>query len=105
MFSPTDVDGKGLPEVFALRGNYPNPFRGTTHITFNLPWHAKVSVAVTDILGRTVVSVPPKALQAGWERRVRLDGARLSSGMYFYRVQALSAAGGAVVAGRLVVVN
>ena len=105
VFSPTDVGGKELPEVFALRGNYPNPFRGTTHITFNLPWHAKVSVAVTDILGRTVVSVPPKALQAGWERRVRLDGARLPSGMYFYRVQALSAAGAAVVAGRLVVVN
>ena len=105
VFSPTDVDRKEIPEVFALRGNHPNPFRGTTHITFNLPWHAKVSVAVTDILGRTVISVPPKALQAGWERRVRLDGARLPSGMYFYRVRALSAAGAAVVAGRLVVVN
>ena len=105
VFSTTDVDRKEIPEVFALRGNYPNPFRGTTHIAFNLPWHAKVSVAVTDILGRTVVSVPPKALQAGWERRVRLDGARLPSGMYFYRVRALSAAGAAEVAGRLVVVN
>ena len=105
VFSPTDVDRKEIPEVFALRGNYPNPFRGTTHITFNLPWHAKVSVAVTDILGRAVVSVPPKDLAAGWERSVRLDGARLPSGMYFYRVQALSAAGSSVVAGRLVVVN
>ena len=105
VFSPTDVDRKEIPEVFALRGNYPNPFRGTTHITFNLPWHAKVSVAVTDILGRAVVSVPPKDLAAGWERSVRLDSARLPSGMYFYRVQALSAAGSTVVAGRLVVVN
>ena len=105
VFSPTDVDRKEMPEVFALRGNYPNPFRGTTHITFNLPWHAKVSVAVTDILGRTVVLTPAKVFDAGWERTVRLDGARLPSGTYFYRVQALSAAGATVVAGRLVVVN
>ena len=105
VFSPADVDDKGLPEVFALRGNYPNPFRGTTHITFNLPWHAKVSVVVTDILGRTVVLTPVKVLNAGWGRTVRLDGARLPSGMYFYRVRTLSAAGAAVVAGRLVVVK
>ena len=105
VYDPTDADRTALPEAFVLSGNYPNPFRGATHITFDLPWPARVHVAVTDVLGRQVVSRLSKQMEAGWERSIRIDGTQLSSGLYFYRVHALSPVGGFARIGQLVVVK
>ena len=105
VYDPTDADRTALPETFVLRGNYPNPFRGATHIAFDLPWPARVQVAVTDVLGRHVVSRLSKQMEAGWERSIRIDGAHLSSGLYFYRIHALSPVGELARIGQLVVVK
>ncbi|MEL7171320.1 MAG: 5'-nucleotidase C-terminal domain-containing protein, partial [Bacteroidota bacterium] len=46
-----------LPEVFALKGNYPNPFNPSTQVAFDLPTTAEVELVVYDLLGREVYTV------------------------------------------------
>ncbi len=90
VYSPVAVEGESLPHSFAAHGNYPNPFRESTRLVFDLPWPARVAVEVTDIAGRRVLTVPAEALPAGWGRSVELSGMALSSGPYLYRLVARS---------------
>jgi hypothetical protein len=84
---PTVGLGPDAPESFTFDGNYPNPFTTQTQIAFDLPKQAKVSVAIYDMLGRQVMSVPQKSMSAGASRTISLDGSRLGSGVYVYRLQ------------------
>ncbi len=79
-----------LPEEFALLGNYPNPFNPTTTIRFAMPEEALVTLKVYDLLGRMVTE---KALgrQAAGVQQVSFDAARIGSGVYFYRLEMVSA--------------
>ena len=87
------VENALLPEVFAIHGNYPNPFRDATRLMLDLPWPARVAVEVLDVTGRRVLTVPAVALSAGWERSMELRGEALSSGLYLYRLIATSSEG------------
>jgi hypothetical protein len=85
-------DENGLPAEFALDQNYPNPFNPTTTIRYSLPMQAAVSLKVYDVLGREVVTLLEETQGAGvqstvWNGRNSL-GAQVSSGMYFYRLEA-----------------
>ena len=79
-----------LPAEFALLGNYPNPFNPTTTIRFAMPEEALVTLKVYDLLGRMVTE---KALgrQAAGVQEVSFDAARIGSGVYFYRLEMVSA--------------
>ena len=90
---PVASEHQGLPESFMVHGNYPNPFRESTHLVVDLPWPATLDVEVFDMLGRRVLSPPPVDLTAGWGRSIRLEGAALPSGLYLYRVRANSPVG------------
>ena len=94
--------GESLPEKFAVRGNYPNPFWETTQLTFDLPWQARVRVEVIDIIGRHVLSVPESDMMAGWSKSIELNGETLPAGLYLYRVIADSPIGHSVQVGRFV---
>ena len=85
--SSVDIEAEVLPSTFAVHGNYPNPFAGSTRIVFDLPAAARVSVDVLDITGRRVRHVPARMLEAGWDRGIDVSGAGLPSGMYVYRTQ------------------
>ncbi len=87
VFTSTEVDEE-LPGVFALEGNYPNPFNPTTTIQFDLPSNAEVTVHIVDMLGRQVMTVPARKMTAGTNRQIRIDAPDLASGTYFYRVVA-----------------
>ena len=100
----TDTN-EGLPEVFALLGNYPNPFNPATRILFDLPAMARVSVEVIDVLGRTVRQLPWKEMEAGGRRTLELDGTGLASGIYLYRVTAVMESRSAVSTGRMTLVR
>lgn len=76
----------GLPGAFRLHGNYPNPFNPTTTITFDLPEAADVTVAVFNLMGQRVLTVPAGVLAAGTQHRVPVDAASLPSGSYLYQV-------------------
>jgi hypothetical protein len=85
----------GIPTAFALRQNFPNPFaaqHGHTVIRYALPEAAPVRLSIFDMLGREVKTLVNKNLQAGyygaaWDGRDE-QGRRLSTGLYFYRLQA-----------------
>ena len=76
-----------IPEAYALRQNFPNPFNPSTEIFFDLPEDAMVSLVVYDVLGREVARLVHEELRAG-THRARFDAGNLPSGIYFYRIQA-----------------
>ena len=81
-----------IPASFVLHANYPNPFNPETTIAFDLPQAGNVELQVFDLLGQTVRTLVAQELSAGGHQVVwnGLDasGARVSSGVYFYRLQA-----------------
>lgn len=76
-----------VPEVFTLYDNFPNPFNPTTNIKFDLPEQANVKIQVVDVLGRQVMEVNGGRLTSG-QKVITLDGSKLSSGVYYYKVVA-----------------
>jgi hypothetical protein len=84
----SDVADNGVETVVAyeLNQNYPNPFNPSTTIEFALPQSGKVKLAVYDVLGRQVMTLIDTRMEAG-RHNVTFDASRLSSGVYFYRLQ------------------
>jgi len=81
-----EVDA-GLPKTFALEQNYPNPFNPTTLISYQLPVASNVLLKVYDVLGREVMTLVNERQEAG-AYNFTLNASSLSSGVYFYRLQA-----------------
>jgi hypothetical protein len=75
------------PIAFGLAQNYPNPFNPATTITFTLTSEGPVSLRVYDNLGREVSTLVNEHRSAG-SHEVTFDGSGLSSGAYYYRLQA-----------------
>lgn len=91
-----------MPSVYALRGNYPNPFNGQTEIAFDLPLAGDVHMTVHNLLGQQVATILNETRSAGYHRvnwTARSDnGADLSTGLYFLRMTA----GGQDFVGKLI---
>lgn len=102
----TDVEeGRSLPSVFTLHGNYPNPFNPTTTIVFDLSGPAQVDIQVYDLLGRRVMALPAEAFEAGASRRLSIDATDLASGIYLYRLTARTSAGPVMQTGRMTLIK
>ena len=76
-----------IPERYGLSQNYPNPFNPATTIEYQLPKKGKVTMKVFDVVGREVRTLVNGTQDAG-SYKVRFDGSTLSSGVYFYKIQA-----------------
>ena len=76
-----------LPKNFLLEQNSPNPFNPSTTIHYQLPVDSRVTLKVFDVLGQEVATLVNEDKKAG-RYEVELDGSKLSSGVYFYRLQA-----------------
>ncbi|MCK6620086.1 MAG: FG-GAP repeat protein [Calditrichaceae bacterium] len=76
-----------IPAGYQLFQNYPNPFNPTTTIRFSLPRREHVTLKIFDLLGRKVATPVEGNLEPG-EYSVVFDGSGLSSGVYFYRLEA-----------------
>jgi hypothetical protein len=75
------------PTNFALMQNYPNPFNPSTKIIYYLPLWEKVKLTVYDVLGRQVKELVNDNQPAG-SYTVEFNGADLTSGVYFYKLEA-----------------
>jgi hypothetical protein len=65
----------------------PNPAVNTARFNVTLREPSNVSVAVTNMMGQTVQVLPTRTMQAG-SNQVTIDVTDLSSGVYFYTVEA-----------------
>jgi hypothetical protein len=82
-----------VPTQFALEQNYPNPFNPSTRINYTVVvtggsgLGTRVKLAIYDLLGRDVaVLVDEKKAPGSYE--VTFNAEELSSGVYFYRLEA-----------------
>ncbi len=75
-----------IPSGIALWQNYPNPFNPSTIITYALPQHSKVTLAVFTLLGQQIALLQDGEQEAGYHE-VRFDASHLASGAYFYRLE------------------
>jgi uncharacterized protein YlxW (UPF0749 family) len=66
---------------------YPNPFNPMTTISFDLPVTSEVSLTVYNVNGQEVQTLVNDRVSAG-SHNITFDGARLSSGTYFYTLNA-----------------
>jgi hypothetical protein len=76
-----------LPTNFELSQNYPNPFNPTTSIEYSIPRASFVTLKVYNLLGQEVASLVSQEQKAS-KYTVSFDASRLSSGVYFYQIQA-----------------
>ena len=76
-----------LPSRITLEQNYPNPFNPVTTIEYTLPEALPIRLTVYDVLGRRIAVLVDDIQQAG-RHKVRFDARNLSSGLYFYRLEA-----------------
>ncbi len=81
------VNKNKLPNTFSLSQNYPNPFNPSTSIEYQIPKSGLVTLKVYDVLGREVETLVNEEKPAV-SYEVRFEGSSLSSGIYFYRIQA-----------------
>ena len=98
-YAVTDANGataslalQTLPTSFSLTDNFPNPFNPTTTIQYALPQAVDVELTVYNVVGQVVRTLVAEHQSAGryaveWDATDD-NGHSLSSGMYFYRLQA-----------------
>ena len=98
-YTVTDANGASAslalhtrPAEFALAANFPNPFNPATTIQYALPQAADVDLMVYNVVGQPVRTLVADHQSAGryvveWDATDD-SGRSLSSGLYFYRLQA-----------------
>jgi hypothetical protein len=79
----TDVTGLGN----SLGQNYPNPFRNSTEIAFELADGSDVTIEIVDMTGRKVLN-RSEGYQPAGKHTMTIDAAGLDAGIYFYTLTA-----------------
>ncbi|MDD4309707.1 MAG: T9SS type A sorting domain-containing protein [Candidatus Cloacimonetes bacterium] len=82
---------ENAPAVFALEGNYPNPFNPSTTVRFSIPNEGKVKLSIYNIRGQKVADLIDGELSAGihqaiWQGKDN-GGRSIASGIYFAKLQ------------------
>ncbi len=83
-----------LPQTFSLEQNYPNPFNPSTTIKFSIPdvistegRNLNITLKAYDVIGNEIATLVNENKPAG-NYEVSFDATNLSSGTYFYKLQA-----------------
>ena len=92
-----DDNSEEIARDFTLYQNFPNPFNPSTTIRFSILETANVSIKIYDVLGREISTLvnevkTPGIYSSVWNGDDN-SGNKVSSGIYFYRIQAVPAGG------------
>jgi hypothetical protein len=82
-------DDNATPDGFTLSQNYPNPFNPSTVISYSLPSASNVSLKVYSLTGEEAALLFDGNQSAG-TYQVNFNAGNLSSGIYFYVLEAKS---------------
>jgi len=77
---------------FSLSQNYPNPFNPSTTIIYSLPTESEVKLKIVNLLGQEVAVLVNEPKHPG-QYETKWDAGNLSSGVYFYVLEAESLEG------------
>ena len=75
------------PTEYLLSQNYPNPFNPNTKIKYSIPKLSFVTIKIFDVLGMEIADIINEEKPAG-TYELNWNAANLSSGVYFYSLQA-----------------
>ncbi len=95
------VENNSNPNDFKLSQNYPNPFNPTTKINFSLPAASKVTLTIFDLNGKEITKIINEqnysqgSHSSVWNGK-DFNGNNVSSGLYFYRLDAFDASAGKI---------
>lgn len=89
VYSSTAIEPLDLtvPGQYELAQNFPNPFNPTTNIRFAIPQSGHVKLTVYNVAGQEAATLVNGVMSAG-TYKVDFDARHLSSGIYFYRIEA-----------------
>jgi hypothetical protein len=80
----TDLE---IPQSYALKQNFPNPFNPVTTIQYSLPEDTHITLIVYNVNGQMIGELVNDFKTAG-SYTITFDGKALASGVYFYKMQA-----------------
>jgi hypothetical protein len=75
------------PKQFVLHPNFPNPFNPSTQIQFSVPKDGHATLKVYNLVGQEVATLFDGTAKSGQFITKEFTGSRLSSGVYFARLQ------------------
>jgi Secretion system C-terminal sorting domain len=78
-----------IPKSYSLLQNYPNPFNPSTTIRYGIPSDSRVTIKIINIAGQEVATLVNSAQSSGYHE-VNFNAGNLASGIYFYRISAIS---------------
>jgi hypothetical protein len=81
-----------IPQNYHLSQNYPNPFRTSTNIRYELPSQRFVNLSIYNLLGQKVKTLVeeiqnPSSYSYQWDGKDSF-GQRVSNGVYFFKLEA-----------------
>ena len=76
-----------IPTKYSLSQNFPNPFNPSTNIRYEITNNIFVILKVYDLLGNEIATLVNESQKAG-VYEVQFSNEQISSGIYFYRIQA-----------------
>jgi hypothetical protein len=94
--TPVGVAGlrTGIPTVYQIHDNYPNPFNPSTTILYDLPQQSRVTIRVYSILGQETATLVDGVIAAGYHQVTwkgeHDGGTQVAGGVYFFRISAQS---------------
>ena len=82
---------ENIPFAYELAQNYPNPFNPITNIKYIIPEKTMVSITIYDILGRQIIKLVDKQINAGtyntqWDGKNN-SGEFVSTGIYYNQLE------------------
>ena len=74
------------PSDYALHQNFPNPYNPVTTIKYEIPSKATVQLNIYNTLVEVIQVLVNEEKPIG-NYQINFDGSKLTSGVYFYRLQ------------------